>query len=111
MRRGRGAARFRFGVSYQFKQPVLDIIAERFPATIELSIVSALFSAASGIPLGVYTALNRDSWVSKLFLSVSLVGFSLPVCTQPESKPSVAEPSHALAEAVSPIRVQEQVHA
>src|SRR4029079_8453721 len=38
------AAQFHFGVSYQFKQPVLDIIAERFPATIELSIVSALFS-------------------------------------------------------------------
>jgi peptide/nickel transport system permease protein len=73
------AAHFQFGVSYQFKQPVLDIIAERFPATIELSIVSALFSALFGIPLGVYTALNRDSRLSKLFLTVSLVGISLPV--------------------------------
>jgi peptide/nickel transport system permease protein len=73
------AAQFHFGVSYQFKQPVLDIIAERFPATIELSIVSALFSALFGIPLGVYTALNRDSRLSKLFLTVSLVGISLPV--------------------------------
>jgi peptide/nickel transport system permease protein len=73
------AAHFNFGVSYQFKQPVLDIIAERFPATIELSIVSALLSAIFGIPLGVYTALNRDSWLSKLFLTVSLVGISLPV--------------------------------
>jgi peptide/nickel transport system permease protein len=73
------AAHFNFGVSYQFKQPVLGIIAERFPATIELSIVSALLSAIFGIPLGVYTALNRDSWLSKLFLTVSLVGISLPV--------------------------------
>src|ERR1700674_4679725 len=68
-----------FGVSYQFKQPVLGVIAERFPPTIELSIVSALSSVALGIPMGVYTALNRDSWLSKLFLTVSLVGISLPV--------------------------------
>ena len=37
-----GAAHFDFGASYQFKQPVIDLIAERFPATIELSVVSAL---------------------------------------------------------------------
>ena len=72
------AAHFQFGVSYQFKQPVLDLIAERFPATIELSIVSALLSLALGIPMGVYTALHRQSWLSKLFLTVSLVGISLP---------------------------------
>jgi peptide/nickel transport system permease protein len=72
------AAHFRFGMSYQFKQPVLDIIADRFPATIELSAVSALFSLALGIPMGVYTALNRQSWLAKVFLAVSLVGISLP---------------------------------
>jgi peptide/nickel transport system permease protein len=72
------AAHFNFGVSYQFKQPVLDIIAQRFPATIELSVVSALFSLALGIPMGVYTALHRQSWLSKVFLTVSLIGISLP---------------------------------
>lgn len=72
------AAHFNFGISYQFKQPVLDIIAERFPATIELSVVSALFSLAFGIPMGVYTALHRQSWLSKVFLTVSLIGISLP---------------------------------
>jgi peptide/nickel transport system permease protein len=72
------AAHFNFGVSYQFKQPVLDVIAERFPATIELSVVSALFSLTLGIPMGVYTALHRQSWLSKVFLTVSLLGISLP---------------------------------
>ncbi len=67
-----------FGVSYQFKKPVTDLIAERFPATIELSIASALVSLAFGIPMGIYTALHRQSWLSKLFLTVSLVGISLP---------------------------------
>ena len=67
-----------FGASYQFKQPVIDLFAERFPATIELSIVSALFSLLLGIPMGVYTALHRDSWLSGIILTVSLVGISLP---------------------------------
>jgi peptide/nickel transport system permease protein len=73
-----GAAHFDFGASYQFKQPVVDLIAERFPATMELSLVSALLSLLLGIPMGVYTALHRTSWLSRFFLTVSLVGISLP---------------------------------
>jgi peptide/nickel transport system permease protein len=72
------ALRFNFGISYQFKQPVIDLIGERFPATMELSIVSALLALLVGIPMGVYTALRRDSWLSKIFLTVSLIGISLP---------------------------------
>ena len=68
-----------FGVSYQFKQPVVTLIAERFPATIELAFVSALFALLLGIPMGVHTALHRGSWFSTLLLTVSLVGISLPV--------------------------------
>jgi peptide/nickel transport system permease protein len=44
----------------------------------ELSIISALFSLVFGIPMGVYTALNRNSWVSRVLLTVSLIGISLP---------------------------------
>jgi peptide/nickel transport system permease protein len=73
-----GALHFNFGASYQFKQPVIDLLADRFPATMELSIVSALFSLVFGIPMGVYTALHRDSWLSRIMLTVSLVGISLP---------------------------------
>ena len=68
-----------FGISYQFKQPVVALIGERFPATIELAFVSALFALLLGIPMGVHTALNRGSWFSTLLLTVSLVGISLPV--------------------------------
>src|SRR6201982_4223187 len=53
-----------FGISYQFKQPVVTLIGERFPATMELAFVSALFALLLGIPMGVYTALNRRSWIS-----------------------------------------------
>jgi len=72
------AARFDFGISYQVKQPVVTMIAERFPATVELALAAALFAVALGIPMGVYTGINRDSWLSKLFLTVSLIGISLP---------------------------------
>lgn len=73
------AAQGNFGISYQFKQPVADLLGARLPATIELSLVSALMALLIGIPMGVYTGLNRDSWLSKAFLTVSLVGISLPV--------------------------------
>ena len=72
------AARFDFGISYQVKQPVTRLIAERMPATLELAVAAALFAVALGIPMGVYTGIHRDSWLSKIFLSVSLIGISLP---------------------------------
>ena len=72
------AARFDFGISYQVKQPVVRLIAERLPATLELALAAALFAIALGIPMGVYTGIHRDSWLSKVFLTVSLVGISMP---------------------------------
>lgn len=67
-----------FGISYQFKRPVATILGERMPATLELALVSALLSLVAGIPMGVYTALRRDSLLSKIFLTISLIGVSLP---------------------------------
>jgi peptide/nickel transport system permease protein len=72
------AVRLEFGISYQMKQPVTTIISERAPATLELAFVAALFAVALGIPMGVYTGIHRDSWLSKIFLTVSLIGISLP---------------------------------
>ena len=40
-----------FGVSYQVKQPVVTLLAERFPATMELSFVAALFAVLVGVPM------------------------------------------------------------
>lgn len=67
-----------FGISYQFKRPVATILGERMPATLELALVSAILSLILCIPMGVYTALRRESLLSKLFLTISLVGVSLP---------------------------------
>jgi peptide/nickel transport system permease protein len=72
------AMKFDFGISYQVKQPVTTIIADRFPATLELALTAATFAILLGIPMGVYTGIHRDSLLSKLFLSISLIGISLP---------------------------------
>jgi peptide/nickel transport system permease protein len=67
-----------FGLSLRQAQPVSRLIAERLPATLELSAVAALFALVGGVSMGVYTALRRDSWLSQFLLGLSLVGVSLP---------------------------------
>jgi peptide/nickel transport system permease protein len=67
-----------FGLSLRQAQPVSRLIAERLPATLELSAIAALFALVGGVGMGVYTALRRNSWLSQLMLAVSLVGVSLP---------------------------------
>lgn len=67
-----------FGLSYRLARPVDQLILERMPATLELSFVAAIFALAVGVPMGVYTGLHRESWLSRLFLTVSLIGVSLP---------------------------------
>jgi peptide/nickel transport system permease protein len=67
-----------FGLSLRQGQPVSRLIAERLPATLELSLVAALFALIGGVSMGVYTALRRNSWLSQVMLAVSLVGVSLP---------------------------------
>src|SRR5207245_67306 len=72
------AVRGEFGLSYQQARPVGQIILEKMPATLELSFVAAALALALGVPMGIYTALHRQSWLSQLFLAISLIGISLP---------------------------------
>ena len=67
-----------FGVSYRLTRPVMDIIIERLPATLELSLAAAAISLLFGILMGVYAALHPRKWLSNVFLVVSLIGISLP---------------------------------
>jgi len=67
-----------FGLSLRQGRKVSTLIAERFPATLELALVAALIGLAAGIPLGVYTALRRGGVMSQLAMTGSLLGVSLP---------------------------------
>ncbi|MBU0724432.1 MAG: ABC transporter permease [Alphaproteobacteria bacterium] len=67
-----------FGFSYQHKRPVSQLIAERLPATMELAGLSIILALMVGIPLGVYTGLHRYGVASKVIMTLSLIGVSLP---------------------------------
>jgi peptide/nickel transport system permease protein len=67
-----------FGLSYRLSRPVADLIAERAPATLELAFTAALLALLVGVPMGVYTGLYRHAWLSRFFLTFSLIGVSLP---------------------------------
>ncbi len=72
------ASKGNFGISYQLRRPVSELITERLPATLELVFVSALIALITGTLLGVYTGINRKSFLSDLILAISLLGVSLP---------------------------------
>jgi peptide/nickel transport system permease protein len=72
------AVQGQFGLSYRLSRPVAELIAERAPATLELSLTAAFIALLVGVPMGVYTGLYRNSWLSRFFLTFSLIGVSLP---------------------------------
>jgi peptide/nickel transport system permease protein len=67
-----------FGVSYRNRQPVLDVILARLPATLELVLAATVLALAIGVPLGIYTALRPDGALSRGLQALSLVGISMP---------------------------------
>jgi peptide/nickel transport system permease protein len=67
-----------FGISLQQRRKVSSLLAERVPATLELSAVAAVIALVVAIPLGVYAALRRGSAGTQIVMAVSLIGVSLP---------------------------------
>jgi ABC-type dipeptide/oligopeptide/nickel transport system permease component len=67
-----------FGRSLKFGEPVIKLIFERLPATIELASVSLLVAVLISIPIGVYSAIKRDTLIDHAGTGVALIGVSLP---------------------------------
>jgi len=72
------AAAGEFGLSLRQGRKVSSLIAERLPATLELSFTAALIALVAGIPMGVYSALRRGTFLSQAMMTLSLIGVSLP---------------------------------
>ncbi len=72
------AVRGEFGLSLRQGQKVSTLIAERFPATLELSLMAAALALLVGVPLGVHAALKRGKASAQLSMLISLLGVSLP---------------------------------
>ena len=71
--------RFDLGTSVASRRPVTDELAERFPATIELSLAAMIFSVVFGIPLGFIAAKRYGTWLDHSSLVASLIGISIPI--------------------------------
>ena len=73
-----GAVTGDLGRSYVFGTSALPLILERMPATMELAFSALLLSVVIGIPLGLWAGLKPEAFSSKLIMSGSILGFSLP---------------------------------
>ena len=75
----KGVIKGDFGKSYYYNQPVFDIIIERFPNTLILSMSSMLLSLFIGIPAGIISATKQYSKLDYIIMIIALIGISMPV--------------------------------
>ncbi len=67
------------GTSYFFKEPALDVILKKLPATLELVLGATIIIVGLSVPLGVYTAIKPNSIISRIIMGLSIIGISIPV--------------------------------
>ncbi|WP_312797808.1 ABC transporter permease [Tianweitania sp.] len=67
-----------FGRSFLAGQPAMDLILERLPATLEMTVLAMLLAVMVGVPLGIFAGLQPKSIISKFLMAASILGFSLP---------------------------------
>jgi len=67
------------GTSLKYGKPVTDLIVERLPTTIELSIAAMTFSVLVGIPLGIISAVRHNSAIDVVTMMIANIGVSMPV--------------------------------
>lgn len=73
------AIRGDLGVSWKLSRPVTGLIATAFPYTLKLALSAALFSWIMGIPVGIVSAVRKNSLIDHLSMGLSLFGVSMPV--------------------------------
>lgn len=66
------------GMSLLERVPVRELLLSRLPATVELTVTALLLSALVGIPLGVLSAVYRNSWFDRAALAIASLGVSVP---------------------------------
>ncbi len=73
------AVQFDLGNSYFFKKPALQVIGDKFQATMELVIGATLIIVLISVPVGVYCAIRPRSLITRVVMTLSIVGISVPV--------------------------------
>jgi peptide/nickel transport system permease protein len=67
-----------FGRSFVFNMPVLDLIFQRLPATLELALAAVIGATLIGVPLGIFAGYKPEHPLARLAMGVSVLGFSVP---------------------------------
>ena len=67
-----------FGNSFRYNRPVADILSERVPRTMSISLVAILLTWLTAVPLGILSAVRRYSFWDHLFTFISLIGLAVP---------------------------------
>lgn len=67
-----------FGVSLRTNQPVLELVAEKVPVTIQLALMSMFFAFVIGLPMGILAAVKQNTWIDYVANIVALSGLSIP---------------------------------
>ena len=67
-----------FGNAYRDGRPAIEIVAERVPATLKLTLTAFAFIVIAGFPLGIFAAVNRGTAIDRGIMTLSVTGFSLP---------------------------------
>lgn len=73
-----GALHGDLGMSYRWQQPALGLILDRLPATLLLSCTSLAFSLAMAVPLGIFSAVYRGSWIDRFAQGFAMLGQAMP---------------------------------
>lgn len=68
-----------FGLSVFSRQPVIDLVLQRVEPTLSLAFTTLTFSILIAIPAGVVAAWRHDSWLDRVIMTFSVLGFSVPV--------------------------------
>lgn len=68
-----------FGESFYYKRPVASMIADRVGPTVGLSILTLLITCLIAIPIGTLAAYKQGSWIDRIVMGMSVIGFSVPV--------------------------------
>ena len=74
----KGAVSGDLGNSFVFGRPALTLIAERFPATLELATSALIIAIIVGLPLGIYAGLNPEGLGARIIMGGSVIGISIP---------------------------------
>ncbi|WP_152971220.1 ABC transporter permease, partial [Rhizobium ecuadorense] len=66
------------GISLRTNQPVLQLVGEKLPVTIQLAIMSMIFAFAIGVPMGILAAVKKNTMIDYLANIIALTGLSIP---------------------------------